>query len=63
MQKVTTEKPKEQKKKIHLRLKIDLTTFHLTPFKEALNLGPNTAGVSGWQAGFLCFVLMFTKRG
>lgn len=62
-----TEQPKTEtkpvKKTSHLRLKVDLSMWHLTTFKEKMNLGPNAAGVTGWQAGFLCFVLMYTKRG
>lgn len=60
---IEEKEPIKQKPKSHLRLKIDLTTWHLTTFKEKMNLGPNNGGVMGWQAGFLCFVLMFTKRG
>lgn len=48
------------KAKKHLRLKIDLGTWHLIPFSEQMNLPPATK-VTGKQFGFLCFVFIFTK--
>lgn len=50
-----------EKPKKHLRLKIDLSTWHLMPFAEEMNFQPNQK-VTGNQFGFLCFVFIFTKR-
>jgi len=62
MQKVTEEKTIEViKPKTHLRLKIDLTTYHLTPFKDELQLQPGSR-VKGWQASWLCFTILYTRR-
>ena len=53
--------PVKRKPKSHWRLKIDVSTWHLTTFKEPLGFQPGS-GVTGWEAGFLCFILRFTKR-
>jgi hypothetical protein len=50
----------EAKKKTHLRLKIDLLTWHITPFNEIMNFQPQQK-VTGRQFGFLCFVFIITK--
>lgn len=49
----------QTKTKKHLRLVIDLKTWHLTPFLEKMNLQHN---VSGHQFGFLCFVFIRTVQ-
>lgn len=46
--------------KKHLRLKVDLQTWHLFPFTEPLQF--QTDRVTGKQIGFLCFVFLWTVR-
>lgn len=51
----------QPKPKKHVRLKIDLSTWHLTPFNEEMHFQPNQK-ITGHQFGFLCFVFIYTKR-
>lgn len=57
------EQPVQPKKSkvTHVRLKVDVSTWHLTPFSGDMNFGPNTT-VTGKQYGFLCFVILVTKQ-
>lgn len=55
------ETPKHEKKKTHLRLKVDLASWQLIPFKNELQFQPNIR-VRGKEYGFLCFTLFLTHR-
>lgn len=58
----TVSEPAQPLKKVtHVRLKVDLSTWHLTPFSGPMNFGPNAA-VTGKNFGFLCFVILVTKN-